>query len=67
MAKFIYRNGEIYRNGIDGLDGYTPVRGVDYWTAEDIEEMKSYSINITLSPVLPSNQKVGDYWLEELT
>ena len=26
----------------DGKDGYTPVRGTDYWTATDIAEIKSY-------------------------
>lgn len=29
-------------NGADGQDGYTPVRGTDYWTAADIAEIKSY-------------------------
>lgn len=28
--------------GAPGADGYTPIRGVDYWTEEDIEEMHSY-------------------------
>ena len=28
--------------GIPGEDGYTPERGVDYWTAEDIDELKEY-------------------------
>ena len=28
--------------GPAGEDGYTPVRGIDYWTAEDIAEIKSY-------------------------
>ena len=26
----------------DGKDGYKPVRGVDYWTATDVAEIKSY-------------------------
>ena len=26
----------------DGEDGYTPVRGTDYWTNEDKNEIKSY-------------------------
>lgn len=30
------------KDGADGQDGYTPVRGSDYWTAEDIAEIKSY-------------------------
>lgn len=28
--------------GPAGEDGYTPVKGVDYWTEEDIAEIKSY-------------------------
>lgn len=30
------------RDGLDGKDGVTPVRGIDYWTEEDIEEIKNY-------------------------
>lgn len=26
----------------DGEDGYTPVRGTDYWTQEDIATIKGY-------------------------
>lgn len=29
-------------SGISGKDGYTPVRGIDYWTESDIAEIKSY-------------------------
>jgi hypothetical protein len=28
--------------GPAGKDGYTPVRGTDYWTEEDIAEIKAY-------------------------
>ena len=28
--------------GPTGLDGYTPVRGTDYWTSNDIAEIQSY-------------------------
>lgn len=28
--------------GLPGENGYTPVRGVDYWTEEDVKEIKSY-------------------------
>ena len=28
--------------GEPGADGYTPVRGTDYWTAADIAEIKGY-------------------------
>ena len=30
------------RHGKDGVDGHSPVRGVDYWTDEDKAEIKSY-------------------------
>lgn len=28
--------------GKDGEDGHSPVRGIDYWTPEDIAKIKSY-------------------------
>lgn len=28
--------------GDKGDPGYTPVRGIDYWTAEDVAEIQSY-------------------------
>ena len=28
--------------GADGEDGYTPVRGTDYWTADDVATIQSY-------------------------
>lgn len=31
--------------GVDGQDGYTPVRGTDYWTASDIATIESYCDN----------------------
>lgn len=31
--------------GPTGADGYTPVRGTDYWTADDIAEIQSYIDN----------------------
>ena len=36
---------EDIEDGIDGKDGYTPVRGTDYWTQEDIESMQNYIDN----------------------
>lgn len=32
----------IYSKGDRGNDGYTPKRGVDYWTANDIAEVQGY-------------------------
>ena len=34
--------GEKGADGIVGKDGYSPVRGTDYWTPDDIAEIKSY-------------------------
>ena len=34
--------GKDGKDGKDGLDGYTPVKGTDYWTAEDVAEIKGY-------------------------
>lgn len=33
--------GETGKDGINGQDGYTPIRGTDYWTIEDQEEIKT--------------------------
>ena len=33
------------KDGAPGADGYTPVRGTDYWTADDIAEIQSYIDN----------------------
>ena len=32
-------------DGQDGTQGYTPVKGTDYWTAEDIAEIQTYIDN----------------------
>lgn len=34
--------GEQGIQGVPGSDGYTPVRGVDYWTSADITQIQSY-------------------------
>lgn len=33
---------EIVSEDLKGADGYTPVKGVDYWTEEDKAEIKAY-------------------------
>ena len=44
----IYRNPSMSveviqgQRGMPGKDGYTPVKGTDYWTDEDKAEIKSY-------------------------
>ena len=34
--------GDTGPKGESGKDGYTPIRGTDYWTPDDIAEIKSY-------------------------
>ncbi len=39
------RNGTDGKNGVDGkdgVDGKTPIRGVDYWTEDDVSAMQKY-------------------------
>lgn len=36
---------QIGTNGVDGQDGYTPVRGTDYWTNQDIAAIEQYCAN----------------------
>ena len=38
-------DGKDGADGAAGADGYTPVRGTDYWTADDIAEIQSYIDN----------------------
>ena len=33
------------KTGQNGQDGYTPVRGTDYWTAQDIATIEAYCKN----------------------
>ena len=33
------------QDGADGQDGYTPIRGTDYWTQEDINIIEQYCTN----------------------
>jgi hypothetical protein len=42
--KSLTLNGTKYDSfaGAGGKDGYTPVKGTDYWTDEDIAEIKAY-------------------------
>lgn len=36
---------KIGQNGTNGQDGYTPVRGTDYWTSQDITSIEQYCAN----------------------
>lgn len=35
-------NGKDGTDGKDGVDGKTPIRGVDYWTEDDVSAMREY-------------------------
>lgn len=37
--------GEPGKDGSNGVDGYTPIKGIDYWTEEDKTEIKQYVDN----------------------
>jgi len=41
-------------NGKDGIDGYTPRRGIDYWTNQDKTEIVSSTVNQVESDLQPS-------------
>ena len=47
---------QIGTNGVDGQDGYTPVRGTDYWTATDIAVIEQYCANYIDANI---NQAIG--------
>lgn len=38
-------NGTNGVDGQDGEDGYTPQRGTDYWTSQDISAIEQYCAN----------------------
>lgn len=42
---------------IDGEDGYTPVKGTDYWTEDDKQEIKTY-IDNTIAGIEESLAKI---------
>lgn len=42
LYNFYIKNGEKGLPGASGSDGYTPIRGIDYWTDEDKTEIKKY-------------------------
>lgn len=49
LDKLSVADGKLQYNGSDvGLKGDTPVKGIDYWTATDIAEIKSYVDNAIL-------------------
>ncbi len=47
-----YFDGKDGKNGVDGKDGYTPQKGVDYWTDADKADIKAYVapliVNVTV-------------------
>ncbi len=44
-------------DGKDGQDGYTPVRGVDYWTEDDKKEINTESIEY-INSLLPKSKTI---------
>lgn len=47
---------QIGTNGVDGEDGYTPQRGTDYWTNQDIAVIEQYCANYIDTNI---NQAIG--------
>lgn len=56
------------RHGIDGKDGYTPVRGVDYWTDEDKNVIQTESKNYidSFAPQPTTVTLAADSWTDKL-
>lgn len=51
------QDGQDGKDGQNGADGYTPVRGVDYWTASDIEAIEN-AVTTELAAVAISSADV---------
>ena len=47
--------GQDGKDGQNGKDGYTPVRGIDYWTEEDIATIQQYIDN----QLVPINEELS--------
>ena len=64
-------------NGSDGKDGYTPVKGTDYFTEEDKAEIAEQAAGLVeipeggggnsvyFSEEEPTDAKTGDFWYDE--
>lgn len=57
-------NGQQGPQGKQGVPGYTPVKGVDYWTDEDIEEIDSY-IDAQTEPI--SDDSIDELFEEDIS
>ena len=57
------------KDGTDGKDGYTPVKGVDYWTEEErneiVEEVLSQTGDVCIGDTLGIVEQSGGYWSVE--
>ena len=49
------KDGVDGKDGANGQDGYTPVRGIDYWTEEDIATIQQYIDN----QLVPINEELA--------
>ena len=48
--------GKDGKDGTNGQDGYTPQRGTDYWTSQDIASIEQYCSNYIDTHI---NQAIG--------
>lgn len=55
------------KDGRDGNDGYTPVKGVDYWTEEEVSEVRSEIHASVESVVTTSAKEYVDAWAPKTT
>ena len=61
--------GKSGEDGVDGQDGYTPVKGVDYFTEEDIASLnlvlKEYVDDAISNAQLGGNVNLSNYYTKE--
>lgn len=56
--------GPIGETGPAGADGYTPVRGVDYWTAEDVQQIVTEAVE-QVKNAMPEYQLIESITISE--
>ena len=72
VTKFMQTNVEVFKgkDGVKGDKGDSPVKGVDYFTAEEIEEIKTSILSLVKRIAVPSYAYVNilggaDNWVAE--
>ena len=60
LSDFKVRDGKDGAPGMDGADGYSPVRGTDYWTEADKQEINAQTSAYVDSLFVPITQEGYD-------